>query len=59
MQILIRKEVKIMKYNKPEVAMVGSALESVKQANKPNSGLNDNSIPRPNSVTVTAYEADE
>jgi len=48
-----------MKYNKPEVAMVGSALESVKQANKPNSGLNDNSIPRPNSVTVTAYEADE
>lgn len=47
-----------MKYQKPEVVVLGSALSSVQGVNKPNAGLGD--IPRHNpTMTPTAYEADE
>ena len=46
-----------MKYSKPEVAVAGSALDSVRASMKPNAGVVDSELgPR---FTATAYEADE
>jgi len=58
-QILIKYEVDIMKYSKPAAAIVGFALDTIGSTNKLALGSNDNIFPKPNGVTVTAYEADE
>jgi hypothetical protein len=47
-----------MRYQKPEVVVLGSALGFVQAVNKPKHGLGD--IPRQNpTMTPNAYEADE
>jgi|HubBroStandDraft_6_1064221.scaffolds.fasta_scaffold6006417_1 hypothetical protein len=52
----IRKEVKTMKYEKPEVVVLASAVESVRGAGKFQEGRLDSPAP---SYTINAYEADE
>jgi len=44
-----------MKYEKPEVVVIGSALACVQTANKPSPALSDSNSKQ----TATAYEADE
>jgi hypothetical protein len=46
-----------MKYEKPEIVVVGSAVEAVQGLGKFNSGNPD--ISNPQKYTVNAYEADE
>ena len=46
-----------MKYEKPEVVALGSALVSVQASNKPAVNIHDNDLG--NGYTATAYEADE
>jgi hypothetical protein len=44
-----------MKYSKPEIVTLGSAISAVQSNGKPNAGSND-SVPK---ETIPAYEADE
>lgn len=50
-----RKEVKIMKYEKPEIAVVASAIEAVQNAIIKQSPALDNRL----QTTVAAYQSDE
>ncbi|MGO9520065.1 MAG: hypothetical protein ACLPND_23760 [Candidatus Korobacteraceae bacterium] len=44
-----------MKYSKPEVVVLGSALDFVQSVNKPNPNIHDTF----KDLTASAYEADE
>jgi hypothetical protein len=51
----IRKEVKIMKYEQPEIAVLGSAVEVVQDSLAKQASYNDGS----DMGTPTAYSSDE
>ena len=48
-----------MTYNKPELVIVGSAVNIVQGVDKPPRTFRDNKIPHPLNATMGAYEADE
>ena len=52
------KEVKTMKYEKPEVVLIASAIQSVRGGQKGSSLVFDQQ-PAPNNRTIGAYESDE
>ena len=52
-----RKEVITVKYEKPEVVVLGSALDAVKIMEKEQAGVKDSTLGE--GFTADAYEADE
>jgi hypothetical protein len=56
-QSFCRKEVIIVKYEKPEVVVLGSALDAVKIMEKDQAGVKDSTLGE--GFTADAYEADE
>jgi hypothetical protein len=51
------KEVKIMRYEKPEVVVLGSAVNAIQSSDKPRDDIQDSGTDT--YFSVSAYEADE